>query len=143
MALKCRFRNKNGQPCKADAQVGKSVCVFHDPEMAIDVRRARRLGGINRTRPVCTVPSETSDNPLQSTNDVSRLLAESINQVRRGQLAPRLATAIGYLANILLAALEQGPLEDRLSALEALLGLPNGCPKESTTHAEKSVGRQN
>jgi hypothetical protein len=42
-------------------------------------------------------------------------LAESINQLRRGQLNPRIATGIGYLSGILLRALEQGPVEERLA----------------------------
>jgi hypothetical protein len=66
---------------------------------------------------------ETPDNPLRNTQDVSVLLGESINQVRRGQLDPRVANAVGYLASILLAALQQGPLEERLQRLEATLDL--------------------
>ena len=50
------------------------------------------------------------------------LLADSINQVRRGQLDPRIANATGYLAGILLKALEQGHTEQRLSHLETILG---------------------
>ena len=50
---------------------------------------------------------------------------------------------MGYLANILLGAQEQGPLEDRLSGLEAVLGIVDGSPKEVTAHVEKSLTRQN
>ena len=32
MARKCEFRKKNSERCGADAQTGKSLCVFHDPE---------------------------------------------------------------------------------------------------------------
>jgi hypothetical protein len=66
---------------------------------------------------------ETPDNPLRNTQDVSVLLGESINQVRRGQLDPRVANAVGYLASILQGALQQGPLEERLQRLEATLDL--------------------
>jgi len=34
MSNKFRFRKKNGDSCGADAQIGKSVCVFHDPANA-------------------------------------------------------------------------------------------------------------
>ena len=43
--------------------------------------------------------------------------------VRKGQLDPRVSNAIGYLAGILLRALEQGPTEERLARLETTLGL--------------------
>jgi hypothetical protein len=51
------------------------------------------------------------------------LLGESINQVRRGQIDPRVSNAVGYLASILLGALQQGPLEERIERLEVTLGL--------------------
>jgi hypothetical protein len=69
------------------------------------------------------LPADMPDNPLRNTKDISTLLADSINQVRRGQLDPRVANSIGHLASILLGALQQGPLEERLARLEAALAL--------------------
>jgi hypothetical protein len=40
MAKKCEFRKRNGERCGADAQTGKSVCVFHVPASASEGRRA-------------------------------------------------------------------------------------------------------
>src|ERR1700756_3950859 len=117
MKRKCEFQKRDGQRCGADTQSGKTLCVFHDPAKAAAGRRARRLGGINRRQPGAALPSETPDHPLNNIRDVSLLLGQSINQVRRGQLAPRVATAVGYLASILLSALQQGPLEERLQRL--------------------------
>src|SRR5512133_1013146 len=97
------------------------MCIFHDPTRAADGRRARRMGGINRSRTAAVLPADAPDNPLRSTQDVSSLLGESINHVRKGQLDPRIANAVGYLASILLGALQQGPLEERLARIEAAL----------------------
>ena len=121
MKQKCSFGNKGGGRCRADAQSGKTMCIFHDPTRAADGRRARRMGGINRSRTAAVLPVEAPDNPLRNTQDVSTLLAESINQVRRGQLDPRVANSVGHLASILLGALQQGPLEERLARIEAAL----------------------
>lgn len=85
--------------------------------------RARQAGGVARSRVSAVLPGDTQDLPLSRTSDVCALLAESINQVRRGQLDPRVANAVGYLASILLGALQQGPLEERLQRLEATLDL--------------------
>jgi hypothetical protein len=123
MAKKCQFRKKNGERCGADAQTGKSLCVFHDPARATDGRRARRAGGVNRSRTAAVLPVDTPDHPLESPRDVSHLLAKSINQLLRGELDPRIANAMGYLSTVLLRALEQGPLEERMAKLEAMLGL--------------------
>jgi hypothetical protein len=118
---KCKSRKKDGNRCGAEAQSGKTMCIFHDPTRAADGRRARRMGGINRSRTAAVLPVDAPDNPLRNTQDVSTLLAESINQVRRGQLDPRVANSVGHLASILLGALQQGPLEERLARIEAAL----------------------
>jgi hypothetical protein len=69
------------------------------------------------------LPVDTPDHSLASPKDVSHLLADSINQLRRGELDPRVANAVGYLSTVLLRALEQGPLEDRMAKLESIFGL--------------------
>ena len=57
---------------------------------------------------------------LKSIGDVSELLEETINRVRRGPFDLRAANAIGFLASTLLKALDQR-LEDRLAHLEAVI----------------------
>src|SRR5271165_5229764 len=106
MARQCEFRKKNGKPCDADPQIGKSVCVFHDPAKAADGRRARIVGGIARSRAATALPSDTPDHSLRDTTEISAFLADSINRLRRGQLDPRVATAMGYLAGMLLKSIE-------------------------------------
>ena len=76
---------------------------------------------MSRSRTAAVLPPDALDNPLRNTQDVSALLAESINQVRRGELDPRVANSVGHLASILLGALQQGPLEERLARVEAAL----------------------
>ena len=133
MGRKCGFGKKNGDRCDADAQIGKSLCVFHDPARAADGRRARRAGGIRRSRPAAVLPSDTPDHPLNNTKEVSAFLADSINQLRRGQLDPRVANGMGYLTSVLIRALEQGPLEERMAKIEAALS-KTANSKESTNN---------
>jgi len=52
---------------------------------------------------------------------VVRLLAQTINQVRRGNIDPRISNAIGYIAGTLLKAIEQDQIEKRLAQLESIL----------------------
>lgn len=120
MAKKCEFRKKNGELCGADAQTGKSLCVFHDPARESEGRRARQAGGISRSRLAVVLPTDTPDHPLGNTTEVSALLSDSINRLRRGQLDPRVANSMGYLASVLLKALDQR-LEDRVAHLEAVI----------------------
>jgi hypothetical protein len=69
MPKKCEFRKKNGEKCGADAQTGKSLCVFHDPAQASEGQRARRAGGIARSRTVAVLPADTPDHPLSNTDN--------------------------------------------------------------------------
>jgi hypothetical protein len=55
----------------------------------------------------------------KTVDDVVALLGETINHVRRGALDPKVGTAVGYLAGLLLKALEQGDLAARLAVVEA------------------------
>jgi hypothetical protein len=126
VARQCEFRKKNGEYCGADAQIGKSLCVFHDPAKAADGHRARKAGGLRRSRPAAVLPIETPDCSLGKTKEVSDFLADSINRLRRGELDPRVANGIGYLTSILLRALEQGPLEERMAKIEAALAQTTG-----------------
>jgi hypothetical protein len=121
MVKKCESRKKNGERCRADAQTGKSLCVFHDPARAGDGPRARQAGAVHRSHSAAVLPSDTPDHPLGDTNQVSVLLADSINRLRRGQLDPRVANSMGYLTSVRLRSLEQGPIEERLAKIEAAL----------------------
>jgi len=123
MDRKCQFRKKNGSKCDADAQTGRDVCVFHDPEQSATVGRARRAGGLKRSRPATVLPPDTPDIALEDASDVSTLITDSINQLRRGQLDPRVANGVGYLASVLLRSLEQGVMDRRIAKLESSLRL--------------------
>jgi hypothetical protein len=94
MANRCQFRKKDGKRCGANAQPANGLCVFHDPARASEGRRARRAGGITRSRLAVVLPADTPDHPRGNTTDVSALLSDSINRLRRGQLDPRIANAI-------------------------------------------------
>jgi hypothetical protein len=120
MGKKCESRKKNGKRCGADAQTGKNLCCFHDPARVDDGHRDRQAGGVRRSQAAAVLPSDAPDHPLGDTNQVSVLLADSINRLRRGQLDPRVANGIGYLASVLLKGLDQR-LEERLSCLESVI----------------------
>jgi hypothetical protein len=55
----------------------------------------------------------------KSAADLRDLLAQSIIEIRSGQLDPRLANSISYLGTAFLRAHEVSDLESRLRALEA------------------------
>ena len=62
-------------------------------------------------------------------DDVTKLLGDTINDLRSGTIDSRLANTIGYLATGMLKALQQGDLEGRLRAMEAVLSSNKTSPK--------------
>jgi len=49
------------------------------------------------------------------------LLADTVNRVRPGEMPPRIANTVGYLAGHMIKALEMAELEDRLKKVERIV----------------------
>lgn len=113
----------DGRRCRARRIGGSSYCFFHDPETKTERAAARRAGGLKRR--TATLAEGTPDAPLTDAHDIARMLADTINQVRRGQLDPKVANTVGYVASILLKAIEEGANETRVASIEAATRLPD------------------
>ena len=120
MTTKCESLKKNGDRCGANAQTGKSVCIFHDPAREADGCRARRAGGLRRSRTLAVLPSATPDHPLGNAKEVSSFLADSLNQLRRGELDPRVANAMGYVGSVLMRGLEHASVKPSVGGASQL-----------------------
>jgi len=53
--------------------------------------------------------------------EVLDLLADTVNRVRSGEMPPRIANTVGYLAGHMIKALEMAELEDRLKKVERIV----------------------
>jgi hypothetical protein len=119
MSKRCSAKNRNGKRCGAWAVRGATQCALHsDPERAAEMGSKHGRRATFRSRPdVLDFPHR----PLKSIGEVIELLEETINRVRRGPFDLRSANSIGFLAGILLKAIDSGRIEDRLAHLEAVL----------------------
>jgi hypothetical protein len=119
----CTRIKSSGERCRGPALPGLNECVFHAPELAVKRAEGRKQGGITASRPTKVLPLTAADVKLKTASDVRDLLGETISQVRRGQLDPKIGNAVGFLAATLLRAVEAAELEalaqevDRLRAL--------------------------
>lgn len=120
-AGQCHYIRSDRTRCRANARRGSRYCFFHDPESAADREAARKKGGRERSRKAAVLPADTPDRVLTTASDVTALLAETINQVRRGELDTRVSNAVGYLASILLNAKERDEIEKRLERVESIV----------------------
>jgi hypothetical protein len=105
-------------------------CFFHDPSQAAARREAQAEGG--RQNRLKTLEATAQDVEIVDSTDVIELLIKTINHVRKGQIDPKVANSVGFLANILMKVLEHNHLESRIERLEALL-------KEETSTADLTL----
>jgi len=115
----CKHVKADGTRCRARKVHASAYCFFHDPARAAERAAARQAGG--RKGKAAVLPPETPLLPVRTAGDVIELLGETIHQVRTGTLDPRVGNCIGYLSAIVLKATEQGEMEQRLAALEAIV----------------------
>lgn len=109
---RCGHVKPDGRRCAAFCRAGRKRCVFHDtdPE-AVQARKAgRKLGGVNRSRKAAVLPGAADVRP-KTPAEVADLMGQTISETRRGALDPRVANALGYLAGVLLRALEAAEME--------------------------------
>ena len=119
----CKAKKPDGSDCQAVAMPGSEYCFFHDPAKAEKRREAQSLGG--RHNHMKTLDPNTPDVMIESCQDAIPLLSDTINHVRKGEVDPRVANAVGYLANVLIKAVELTELETlvtRLAGLEKEIG---------------------
>ena len=136
-AGQCKRVKADGNRCRANALSASEYCFFHDPSRAAERKAAQRAGGsVGKT---AVLPPDTLDAPLGSVTGVVTLLGQTMNQVRRGEIGPRVANAVGYLAATLLRGLEQGDIERRLAELEAIL--KGQCMPDSPFDADLASSR--
>jgi len=115
----CSATKTNQSNCQTTALPGSEFCFFHDPAKAEERREAQAKGG--RQNRMKTLDPTAPDVKVEDCRDARALLVLTINQVLKGEIDPRVANTVGFLANILLKAMEQNMLETRIEQLEALL----------------------
>ena len=110
----CQRDKTDGSKCKARRVAGSDFCFFHDPEKSAEREAAQRSGGLRNK--IAALPSTAPDASLLSAQDVVTLLSETINQVRRGEVDPKVANAVGYLGGLLMKAIHETEIEKRTVA---------------------------
>lgn len=128
--MNCKATTKNGKPCQAQAQAGKDFCFVHDPTKAEAVKAAQSRGGSSLAvldpkdyKPWRGTAGDTTVLRTPTVQEVVTLLADTVDEVKTGKIDPKIANAVGYLAGVILRALQYEALEDRLAAIEQALGV--------------------
>jgi len=116
--MKCRAATQSGNPCRANALLGKEYCLAHDPESRDKFKEITKKGGkVKKKVQVVLAPIEFKGD----VREVLDLLADTINRVRSNKMPPRIANTVGYLAGHMIKALEIAELEERLKKVERII----------------------
>jgi hypothetical protein len=118
-SLSCAHSMPDDRKCKAPIIGGSKFCFFHDPEKKPQRDAARSSGG-RKNRPAALPPGSPSIQ-LRTSDEVMALIEASVNEVRRGEIDPKVANAIACLISLQIRLLDHR-LEERMAALERIVG---------------------
>jgi hypothetical protein len=134
---RCKALKPDGLQCRAAALPQSENCFFHEPSKAAERREAQASGG--RTNRIKTLDAGMPDAKIHNCRDALGLISETISQVRRGQIDPRVANSIGYLANIAIELFQESDFETRIEKLERLIKSSNAVSDFTLTRAENGT----
>lgn len=119
MTEQCIFIKKDGKRCGSYPVEGSSYCINHEPRMQEKKLEAVKNGGAATSyeKLGLALPEMVISNP----SDVVGAAVQTVNEVRAGQLPPKVASTIGYLLGIVLKAYEVANLDQRVELIESVL----------------------
>ena len=129
--MNCAQTKKNGQPCRAQALEGESLCFFHNPKVESERKAAWADGGkvtglkIKRLIPT-HLGEDAPDVELKTVADALVLAEKSANWILRGRIGPQVANALVSLIGAAIEAKKQGEFEARLKEIEEKLKADGG-----------------
>jgi len=103
-------------------------CFWHSPKYKEDADKARSLGGQRRRREG-TVAAAYDFEGLETIPQIRRLLEVAVADTLSLENSIARSRALAYLAQVAVMLLEKGEHEERLEAIEAVLG-PKLAPKK-------------
>lgn len=119
MTEQCILIKKDGKRCGSYPVEGSSYCINHEPRMQEKKLEAVKNGGAATSyeKLGLALPKMIISNP----SDVVGAAVQTVNEVRAGQLPPKVASTIGYLLGIVLKAYEVANLDQRVELIESVL----------------------
>ncbi len=117
----CQALNEEGEPCRQPPLRSGEFCFWHDPKSEEQAREARRLGGLRR-RKEATLGGVYDFEGLGTTNHIRRLLEIAVFEALQLENSIQRVRALAYIARVAAANLKTQELEDRIQAIERVLG---------------------
>jgi hypothetical protein len=116
----CAALNSRGAPCRANPLRESDYCLMHDPQHAMDVAEARKLGGLRKRREATLVGAYDLEG-LDSLAVLERVLEIALLDTLSLDNSLNRSRTLGYLVGIGTKLRQEGETEERLRALEAAM----------------------
>lgn len=118
MGCRCVQILEDGTQCEAWALHGRDKCFSHDSSSAEEKILAVRKGGATRQ---AMLEAPLQEVAISTPEDIVKLLAVTITEVRAGCIDPRIANTIGFLAGHLIRAMELTVVDGKTEEVKALI----------------------
>ncbi len=115
-ARRCNAIRRDGRRCTSPVVLSSGFCFAHDPARRDDAIAGRRAGGRGRS----TVARRRRQLSPRAAAICDRL-EPLLDELRRGEIDPRVATAMASVAKTLVQLESTAGLDERLRVLESLL----------------------
>ena len=118
---RCPGKTATGKPCRSPPRQGRKWCWFHDPKSAKARATAQANGGAesrNRVGPAKTLGKRAPKVDVSGEEPIRALVQETVDQVRRGSIAPTVGQVIGQLLSVALKALKQDETDRKLEDIQ-------------------------
>lgn len=117
--MKCKFLKENSEQCQANSMVNSDYCYLHNPNITKEEKQLIQSQGGKAN--IIKIDEELPEIEIKSTNDVVKLLEDTVNRVRKGQIDIRIANTLAYIAGHLIKALEITDVGKRLERFERVI----------------------
>lgn len=139
----CAGKKAGGKRCGAKPRAGRKWCWFHDPASAEARAAAQANGGAesrNRVGPAKVLGKKAPPVDVSGEEPIRGLVRETIDQVRRGELAPNAGQVIGQLLTVALKALKQDETEREVAELKERVRVFEELTKEELLQLARGNG---
>jgi hypothetical protein len=117
----CGGQKGNGDLCQATPMRGSGLCFWHDPDYAAEAKEAQRIGGL-RHRTEATVAAAYNFEGLRTIDQIWRFIEMAAIDTLRLDNGVNRNRTMGSLAQLGMKLLGIGEHEDRIRAIESVLG---------------------
>lgn len=123
----CNAIKEDGTSCKVITVTDQDKCLFHstDPETVSKRKEGSRRGGQNGHKQM--LRPEEAEVALVNLEDVTKIVAKTINDVRQNRVTTNQANTIGYLCGIFVKTYEIREVESKVQNIELILKKRGSC----------------